>query len=324
MTSSNASRAITRKTAARKAPAKPSSTAVAVAVATKAAPPPKPVTPDLFREALGKVLLHEGGRVDNPHDPGGRTNKGITQTVYSAWRQNQSLPVRDVFLIDDIEVEAIYRFQYWQPIHGDALPRGVGYVVFDGAVNSGVKQSIKWLQRGLGALYKSTVDGDIGNVTLQAVAAAPDNDKLIAAICQRRLIFLQALKTWPYFRKGWSARVQDVMATGQAWATGSIAPPSEFRPGGEKKADIEDAKSAPPRAPGDLSAGGGSTAVVGAGFLEKAKDTLEPYAASFHWISVVVVWLIVLGLVVGAAGFAWRWWAAKQKAKLDDALDAAS
>lgn len=226
-----------------------------------------------------------------------------------------------MFLIDGMEVEAICRVLYWQAVHGDVLPAGVGYVVFDGAVNSGPVQSIKWLQRALGAACGGSIDGQIGNRTLQAVEADQDNDKLIDRICERRMIFLQALKTWPYYRNGWTLRVKDVRATGQAWATGSVAPAAEFRPGGEAKAEIEDAKSAPPRAPGDLSAGGGTTTIVGAGFLEKARESLEPYAQTFQWVAVAVVWLIVIGLIVAGGGLIYRWWAAREQAKLNDALD---
>ena len=112
-----------------------------------------------FDRALPHILIHEGGRVNHPKDPGGRTNQGITQRVYNAWSAKSSLPARDVYLIDDAEVAAIYRFQYWEVVHGDVLPEGVGYVLFDGAVNSGPKQAIKWLQRALGSLYAGTVDG---------------------------------------------------------------------------------------------------------------------------------------------------------------------
>jgi hypothetical protein len=59
---------------------------------------------------------------------------------------------------------------------GDQLPAGVSYVVFDGAANSGVGQSVKWLQRALGPLYTSGIDGDMGAGTLGAVQAVNDCD----------------------------------------------------------------------------------------------------------------------------------------------------
>lgn len=133
-----------------------------------------------FDRALPHVLIHEGGKVNHPKDPGGRTNRGITQRVYNAWRSKSNRPPRDVYQIDDMEVAAIYRFQYWDAVMGDRLPEGVGYVVFDGAVNSGPKQSIKWLQRALGSIYTGAIDGVMGTITLDAVAAYDDHDDLVA------------------------------------------------------------------------------------------------------------------------------------------------
>jgi lysozyme family protein len=52
------------------------------------------------------VLRWERGLVDDPEDPGGRTNQGITQRVYDAWRRRQGLPAQDVESIADAEVKA--------------------------------------------------------------------------------------------------------------------------------------------------------------------------------------------------------------------------
>lgn len=273
-----------------------------------------------FDRALPHVLIHEGGKVDHPKDPGGRTNKGITQRVYNAWRAKSNLPIRDVYSIDQMEVEAIYRFQYWDAVMGDALPEGVGYVVFDGAVNSGPKQSIKWLQRALGSLYTGKIDGVMGTVTLQAVKACEDHDELIARIIDRRESFLKALKTWSTFGKGWSRRIAQVEQTGQAWASGSVGPEPTYV-GGAEKATIDDAKTAPGKAVADGATGGG----IGAGgiaiVLEQTKDALTPYSVAGGWISNLVVGLIIAGAVLAVGGYAYRWWASKKKAALDDALD---
>lgn len=278
---------------------------------------------DRFRDALARILVHEGGKVDDPRDPGGRTNKGITQRVYNAWRTKSYLPLRDVYLISDLEVEAIYRFQYWDSINGDQLPPGVGYVVLDGAVNSGPKQSAKWLQRALG-FDKSQVDGMIGSVTLNATQQASDHDALIARIIDRREVFLRALKTFATFGKGWMRRIKNVKETRQAWAMGSVGPAVEYIPGAEHKASVDDAKTAPPKAPGDLAAGAGTGGTLGGGGLDQvlnqAKDQLEPFQA-FGWVKGIVVGIIIVGAVLAVGGFVWRWWAMKKAAELADALD---
>ena len=62
-----------------------------------------------YQKCLAQVLKYEGGYVDHPKDPGGPTNKGITQAVYDEWRKKSGLSVQSVRNIAQSEVEAIYR-----------------------------------------------------------------------------------------------------------------------------------------------------------------------------------------------------------------------
>lgn len=274
-----------------------------------------------FERALPRVLIHEGGKVDDPRDPGGRTNQGVIQRVYDSYRRGKKLSPRDVYLMSSAERDEIYRAQYWDAISGDKLPPGIDYVVFDGAVNSGPRQSVKWLQRALGDLYTGKVDGVIGVMTLNAAASYPNHDKLAALIIERRLKFLKALKTWKTFGRGWSSRVMDVLKTGQAWAMGDVGPLVEYRPEGDAKAKIEDAKTPPTKGPGDAATGGGIVTGGLGGALDQVKDQLGPYAASLPWVKSVVVAIILIGGLMAVGGLGWRWWATRQKAALDDALD---
>lgn len=276
-----------------------------------------------FQEALDHVLVFEGGYSDHPADPGGKTMAGVTQRVYDAFRARRKLPHRPVRGIAKDEINQIYKQQYWDAIAADKLPAGIDVVVFDGAVNSGPKQAAKWLQRALG-FSRSQVDGIIGNVTLAAVEKHVDHDALIAQIIERREAFLKALKTFPTFGKGWMRRIKNVKETGQAWAMGSVGPAVEYIPGAEHKASVDDAKTAPPKAPGDLAAGAGTGGTLGGGGLDQvlnqAKDQLEPFQA-FGWVKGIVVGIIIVGAVLAVGGFVWRWWAMKKAAELADALD---
>ncbi len=92
-------------------------------------------------------------------------------------------------------------------------PPGVDYAVFDYGVNSGIGRSVKVLQQCLGV----AMDGKIGPATLAAAAAA-DAEALIAEICDKRLRFLQSLRTWPVFGKGWARRVAEVKSAALAMA----------------------------------------------------------------------------------------------------------
>lgn len=167
-------------------------------------------------QALQLVLAHEGGYVNHPRDPGGATNKGVTQAVYDEYRVNKGLKTRSVRSITATEVAEIYDRQYWDKVQGDRLPAGMDYAVFDYGVNSGPSRAVKDLQRTLNAnaerfnlRNKLTVDGVIGNATVNATCDAADADEegLIAEYCGRRMRFLRSLKTWGTFGRGWSRRV---------------------------------------------------------------------------------------------------------------------
>ena len=96
------------------------------------------MTSPAFDSALKFVLRWEGGFVDHPNDPGGRTNKGITQKVYDGWRGRQGRAAQDVQLIGDDEVHSIYASDYWVPPRCDLLATPLDLVQFDTAVNMGV------------------------------------------------------------------------------------------------------------------------------------------------------------------------------------------
>lgn len=157
-----------------------------------------------YQKCLALVLKHEGGYVNHPKDPGGATNFGITQAVYDAYRPRAKQSVR---YITSGEVEAIYRKQYWDKVRGDELPDGLDFAVFDFAVNSGVSRAAKYLQRIVGVAD----DGAIGPATLAAIKSKPVAT-LITDICHKRMVFLQGLKTFATFGKGWTRRVNETRA----------------------------------------------------------------------------------------------------------------
>lgn len=160
----------------------------------------------------------------------------------------------------------------------------------------------------------------MGTLTVAAVAAVNDMDALIGRIIERREAFLRALKTWDTFGRGWLRRIREVKATGQAWASGSVGPQPTFV-GGNQKGDIEDARTAPGKGVADAATGGGIGAGGIGGIIQQAQEQLTPYSAAGGWIEKVVVALIIAGAVLTIGGIAYRWYANRQKAALDDALD---
>ena len=163
-----------------------------------------------FDSCLAFVLQMEGGFVNHPNDRGGATNKGIIQRVYDQYRASKKLEPQSVQFITDDEVASIYREQYWRPVKADNLPPPIDLVVFDSAVNHGVKQASKFLQRALGV----PDDGIIGIQTIKAVFsddAAGMTPKVAQDIIAQRSNFYDMLvernPSQSVFRKGWGNRL---------------------------------------------------------------------------------------------------------------------
>jgi lysozyme family protein len=123
------------------------------------------------------------------------------------------------------EAKRIYRAKYWDAQRCDELPAGVDYAVFDYGVNSGVGRSGKVLRR----LLRLPDGTSVVNDAVIEAARAADPPTLVVAICDERLRFLQSLKTWGVFGKGWGRRVTDVRATALAMATGAPKPNARRR-----------------------------------------------------------------------------------------------
>jgi lysozyme family protein len=149
------------------------------------------------------IGLSEGGFVDHPKDPGGATDRGITQATFDAWRRQHGLPLQPVRGISKVVAEEIIAQNYLNAAGCDNLPSGIDYAVGDYAVNSGVSRAVKDLQRVLGGLK---VDGVAGSKTLAAASEA-DVHETIQKLCERRMAFLRRLRHWPTFGVGWTKRV---------------------------------------------------------------------------------------------------------------------
>lgn len=156
-----------------------------------------------FEEAFARLIAHEGGFVDHPDDPGGATRFGVTERVARAHGYRGSM--RDLPIT---EARRIYRVLYWDAIKADQLPAAVRFHVFDAAVNSGVSQAAKWLQRAVGVRD----DGVIGPATLSAVNTF-HGSALAARFTGTRLQFMTDLPTWSTFGRGWARRIADNLRT---------------------------------------------------------------------------------------------------------------
>ena len=99
-----------------------------------------------FSACLGITLAWEGGYVNNPKDPGGPTNKGITIATLSHELVRKAT-IEDVKNLTTAQAADIYRKKYWNTVGGDSLPRGVDLMVFDVSVNNGVGRALQWSEQ---------------------------------------------------------------------------------------------------------------------------------------------------------------------------------
>ena len=163
-----------------------------------------------FDAALTALLKpgREGGFSNNPADPGGMTNLGVTKVVWEAWIGH---PVTEAGMraLTPAMVAPLYRLRYWDTVSGNDLPSGIDYAIFDCSVNSGPGRAVKLLQESLGI----TADGIIGPKTLAAIAKQ-DSVTLINVYNLTRMNFMQSLPAWSDFKNGWTRRVVEV--TGEA------------------------------------------------------------------------------------------------------------
>ena len=168
-----------------------------------------------FDRALQFVLVHEGGFVNHPKDPGGATMKGVTLETFRR-HFGAGKTVNDLKNITQDQLARVYRTGYWDKCKCDQLPAGVDYAVFDVAVNSGPGRAAKFLQ----AAVEATPDGAIGPGTLDKVGAQ-EPPSIINSICDKRLAFLRGLDTFATFGMGWTSRVTGVRQQALDMASGA-------------------------------------------------------------------------------------------------------
>ena len=157
-----------------------------------------------WQKSFELMLKSEGGYVNNPADPGGMTNLGVTKATWENWvgRESDEAEMR---ALTPEKVEPLYKKKYWDAVRGDELPAGISYLAFDFAVNAGAGRSIKTLQTAVGV----TPDGGFGPMTMAAVQAV-DPVELIERFSQAKEDFYRSLNTFATFGKGWLNRVADV------------------------------------------------------------------------------------------------------------------
>lgn len=162
-----------------------------------------------FDRAIGVILKHEGGFVDDPSDPGGATNFGISLR----WASKPPLRYtrKDIVNLTEKDAAMIYRVHWWGPGRYDEIKsQDVATKVFDMAINMGSSRALKIVQAALvDCDHAVDVDGIIGPKTIDAINEC-DPSTLLGKIIGRQSDFYRGLaRSRPEmakFLRGWLHR----------------------------------------------------------------------------------------------------------------------
>ncbi len=169
-----------------------------------------------FSQAFQLMIVHEGGYVNDPDDPGGETYKGVARKIFSKWdgwtkidllKRQSGFPGnldKDVELQHD--VEDFFRVNFWNKIKGDDITnQKVAESIFDFGVNAGVGTSASLAQ----LVVETETDGVIGNESIARINAFNTEHFLAAFTVAKIARYVNIVKKRPTSRKyfyGWILR----------------------------------------------------------------------------------------------------------------------
>lgn len=213
---------------------------------------------DNYETCLAITLKWEGGDVDHPADPGGKTRWGITQGTYDDYRKRRGLPKQSVFKMTRAEMLDIYKSNYWDAVKGDTLAYGVDLATWDFGVNSGPARARKYLMQVIGG---------------------PD-EETVKKLCAKRLSFVRGLATWKVFGRGWANRIADIEARGVKMALQARPVTSAQAVESKLKAEAVQAEKASVRETTTATAAGTSGAVSGGGAVAADPSIMDQLAGA--------------------------------------------
>lgn len=151
---------------------------------------------------------------NDPHDPGGATQCGITQREYDHYRLGKGLHTQSVRSLSRDEGNDIYFNSYWKP-YCPNLPAGLDLCFFDTAVNEGPHAAVKILQKALDL----EPDGTWGPATTLAVRGAFNLPEVVNAFTAARKDEYRHLGNYRYFGTDWERRASEIGTAAQKMVT---------------------------------------------------------------------------------------------------------
>ena len=176
-----------------------------------------------IEDIANSIVAREGGYVNDPADPGGATNHGVTLATLKRLRPGAGLD--DLKALTGAEAARIFIRHYFTEPGLDRLPEPLQPDAFDFYVNAGAN-AVRVLQRLLGGMGLScAVDGVVGPQTralaAQAMAEAPDHLADAYGIARRNYYYALADRR-PASRKyaqvrdggkgGWITRAEEFIS----------------------------------------------------------------------------------------------------------------
>jgi len=170
---------------------------------------------------LDEVLRSEGGFVEDPADPGGATNHGVSlRYARGVGLDNDGdgdTDRDDILLVTAEQARDLYRDDFWSGPGINRLPGEIQPVMVDWAVNSGTPRPIMAMQRVINAAqigFDLDDDGVVGPKTRRAAEAAQSEmgPFFNNAIVDERVAFYRRLvESRPAsqrFLRGWLSRAE--------------------------------------------------------------------------------------------------------------------
>lgn len=146
--------------------------------------------------ALNQVQLIEGGYSDDPRDPGGPTNHGVTLKFLKQVRPGATLD--DLKALTKDEARSLFREEFVMKPGIDRLPDRVQAEAIGLSINAGPSRAVKVLQAAAGV----EADGKVGPKTIAALEKLSDAqvkaavDDFYRDLVQRRPDLQPFLKGW--------------------------------------------------------------------------------------------------------------------------------
>lgn len=160
-----------------------------------------------FETAFDRVMGNEGGFQNKASDRGNWTSGVVGRGELKGTKfgiSAMSYPLLDIKSLTREQAKGIYYEDWWLKLGMDLFKPALSYQLFDAALNHGMGNATKMLQRAVKVLD----DGIIGPRTRASVDAMPLDD-LLSRFLSQRLRFMTQIGAWRDYGKGWAVRIAD-------------------------------------------------------------------------------------------------------------------